>query len=89
MGTTMSVSSRRPKCGTGDDRQPGVGQHHLTVWRVRALPELGTIDLLRDGNVTRPEAARDLSSNSGRWPPPRSSRSRPAGHSPSAAEHHC
>ncbi len=34
--------------------------HGLTVWRTRALHELGTIDLLRGAPVTRLEQARDL-----------------------------
>jgi tetratricopeptide (TPR) repeat protein len=34
--------------------------HRLTVWRARALHELGTIDLLRGAPVTRLEQARDL-----------------------------
>lgn len=32
----------------------------LTVWRVRALHELGTVDLLDGGNLSRLEQARDL-----------------------------
>jgi DNA-binding CsgD family transcriptional regulator/tetratricopeptide (TPR) repeat protein len=35
-------------------------EHGRTVWRVRALHELGTIDLLRDGGMTRLEQARAL-----------------------------
>lgn len=35
-------------------------QHDLSVWRVRALHELGTIDLFRDGGVDRLEEARHL-----------------------------
>lgn len=34
--------------------------HGLTVWRARALHELGTVDLLRGRSVTRLEQARDL-----------------------------
>ncbi len=34
---------------------------HLEVWRMRALHELGTVDLLRNGDVSRFEQARDLS----------------------------
>jgi DNA-binding CsgD family transcriptional regulator/tetratricopeptide (TPR) repeat protein len=34
--------------------------HNLTVWRARALHELGTIDLLRGRSVTRLQEARDL-----------------------------
>ncbi len=34
---------------------------HLEVWRMRALHELGTVDLLRDGDVSRFEQARELS----------------------------
>ncbi len=40
-------------------------QHDLAVWRLRALHELGTIDLLRDGSTDRLEAARDLALNAG------------------------
>ena len=39
--------------------------HDLTVWRVRALHELGTVDLLRDGEVTRLEQARELAATQG------------------------
>ena len=35
-------------------------EHGRTVWRMRALHELGTIDLLRDGGVARLEQAREL-----------------------------
>jgi DNA-binding CsgD family transcriptional regulator/tetratricopeptide (TPR) repeat protein len=35
-------------------------EHGRTVWRMRALHELGTIELLRDGGVTRLEQAREL-----------------------------
>lgn len=35
-------------------------RHQLAVWRLRALHELGTIDLLRDGDTARLETARDL-----------------------------
>lgn len=34
--------------------------HGLTLWRARALHELGTLDLLRGGPVVRLEEARDL-----------------------------
>ena len=34
--------------------------HHLTLWRARALHELGTIDMLRGAPVTRLEEARNL-----------------------------
>ncbi|HVL84738.1 MAG TPA: AAA family ATPase, partial [Pseudonocardia sp.] len=34
--------------------------HGLTLWRARALHELGTIDMLRGGGVTRLEEARNL-----------------------------
>lgn len=37
----------------------------LTVWRIRALHELGTVDLLRNGDVTRLEDARELASAHG------------------------
>jgi DNA-binding CsgD family transcriptional regulator/tetratricopeptide (TPR) repeat protein len=39
--------------------------HDLTVWRVRALHELGTVDLLRDGEVARLEEARELAATQG------------------------
>lgn len=39
--------------------------HGLTVWRVRALHELGTIDLLRDGAADRLEEARTLAATHG------------------------
>jgi DNA-binding CsgD family transcriptional regulator len=35
-------------------------RHGLAIWRLRALHELGTIDLLRDGDTARLETARDL-----------------------------
>jgi DNA-binding CsgD family transcriptional regulator len=35
-------------------------QHGLTIWRVRAMHQLGTIDLLADGSATRLEDARAL-----------------------------
>jgi DNA-binding CsgD family transcriptional regulator/tetratricopeptide (TPR) repeat protein len=40
-------------------------EHGLTVWRVRALHELGTIDLLRNGPITRLEEARELAASQG------------------------
>lgn len=39
--------------------------HGLTVWRVRALHELGTIDLLRHGLIARLEEARELAASQG------------------------
>lgn len=35
-------------------------QHGLGPWRIRAMHELGTIDLLRDGRLTRLREARDV-----------------------------
>ncbi|MBA2326059.1 MAG: AAA family ATPase [Actinobacteria bacterium] len=40
-------------------------EHGLTVWRVRALHELGTIDLLRRGGLERLEEARKLAVSAG------------------------
>jgi DNA-binding CsgD family transcriptional regulator len=40
-------------------------EHGLTVWRVRALHELGTIDLLRNGPIARLEEARELAASQG------------------------
>jgi DNA-binding CsgD family transcriptional regulator len=40
-------------------------ENHLTVWRVRALHELGTIDLLRGGDIARLQEARDLAASIG------------------------
>src|SRR5579859_460366 len=39
--------------------------HNLPVWRLRALHELGTIDMLRFGGVDRLEQARELAQQSG------------------------
>lgn len=39
--------------------------HSLTVWRARALHELGTIDLLRGGSVSRLQEARNLAVGQG------------------------
>jgi DNA-binding CsgD family transcriptional regulator len=41
------------------------GEHDLTVWRVRALHELGTIDLLSEGRAERLEHARRLAASVG------------------------
>jgi DNA-binding CsgD family transcriptional regulator len=41
------------------------GEHDLTVWRVRALHELGTIDLLAEGGAERLEQARRLATSVG------------------------
>lgn len=40
-------------------------QRGLTVWAVRALHELGTIDLLDHGGIDRLEAARELAASAG------------------------
>lgn len=40
-------------------------EHGLTVWRVRALHELGTIDLLRNRSMARLEEARELAASQG------------------------
>lgn len=40
-------------------------RHGLAVWRVRALHELGTVDVLRDGSVDRLGAARELAYEAG------------------------
>jgi DNA-binding CsgD family transcriptional regulator/tetratricopeptide (TPR) repeat protein len=40
-------------------------RHGLYVWRVRALHELGTVDLLRDGTVDRLQEARALAESMG------------------------
>lgn len=40
-------------------------EHGLTLWRARALHELGTIDLLRGGSVERLEEARQLAVQQG------------------------
>ena len=37
----------------------------LTVWRLRALHELGTIDMLRSGDLGRLESARELAASTG------------------------
>ena len=37
----------------------------LTIWRLRALHELGTIDMLRNGDLGRLEAARELATATG------------------------
>ncbi|HEY2594696.1 MAG TPA: LuxR C-terminal-related transcriptional regulator, partial [Chloroflexota bacterium] len=39
--------------------------HNLPMWRLRALHELGTIDMLRFGGVDRLEQARELAEQSG------------------------
>jgi DNA-binding CsgD family transcriptional regulator len=41
------------------------GAHGLTLWRVRALHELGTIDLLAGGDAARLEEARQLALSQG------------------------
>jgi DNA-binding CsgD family transcriptional regulator len=40
-------------------------EHGLTLWRIRALHELGTVDLLDGRGLERLERARDLASNHG------------------------
>jgi DNA-binding CsgD family transcriptional regulator/tetratricopeptide (TPR) repeat protein len=40
-------------------------EHGLTVWRVRALHELGTIDMLASGDIGRLEQARELAWSAG------------------------
>src|SRR6478735_2399369 len=40
-------------------------QHRLTVWEVRALAELGVIDILADSDPTRLERARKLATTAG------------------------
>jgi DNA-binding CsgD family transcriptional regulator len=40
-------------------------KHGLSVWRVRALHELGTVDLLRDGTTDRLQQARSLATSMG------------------------
>ena len=37
----------------------------LSVWRVRALHELGTVDLLRDGSINRLQEAREVAESMG------------------------
>ncbi len=46
-------------------------ENGLTVWRARALHELGTIDMLRGRSVVRLEEARELALRTGRSRPPR------------------
>ena len=58
-GSSDHATSTRPRPRSpAPTRSPT--QHGLTVWRVRALHELGTIDLLRGGGVDRLEQARAL-----------------------------
>jgi DNA-binding CsgD family transcriptional regulator len=40
-------------------------EHGLPIWRVRALHELGTIDLLRNAPLTRLDEARELAASQG------------------------
>jgi hypothetical protein len=60
VGRSQRVRDLQSAADTFARALAGADAHGLSVWRARALHQLGTIDLLRGGGVGRLEEAREL-----------------------------